>query len=79
MSACRGNYLAFFSSFEYLQQVARLLAEQHGQIPLWAQEPGMDEAPARHSSIALSPMAEVWASPYWAVLSAKGWTCRARG
>jgi len=39
-----GNYLAFFSSFEYLQQVAGLLAERHGQIPLWAQEPGMDEA-----------------------------------
>lgn len=39
-----GNYLAFFSSFEYLQQVADLLAERHGQIPLWAQAPGMDEA-----------------------------------
>lgn len=39
-----GNYLAFFSSFEYLQQVAGLLAEQHAQIPLWRQEPGMDEA-----------------------------------
>ncbi len=39
-----GNYLAFFSSFEYLQQVAGLLAEQHAQIPLWYQEPGMDEA-----------------------------------
>ncbi|MCS4066685.1 ATP-dependent DNA helicase [Pseudomonas putida] len=39
-----GNYLAFFSSFEYLQQVAGLLAERHGQIPLWAQAPGMDEA-----------------------------------
>ncbi|MFP3525896.1 helicase C-terminal domain-containing protein, partial [Pantoea sp. SIMBA_072] len=33
-----------FSSFEYLQQVVGLLAERHGQIPLWAQEPGMDEA-----------------------------------
>jgi len=39
-----GNYLAFFSSFEYLQQVAGLLAERHAQIPLWAQAPGMDEA-----------------------------------
>ncbi|GLO49971.1 DEAD/DEAH box helicase [Pseudomonas putida] len=39
-----GNYLAFFSSFEYLQQVAGLLAERHAQIPMWAQEPGMDEA-----------------------------------
>ncbi|WP_176517862.1 ATP-dependent DNA helicase [Pseudomonas faucium] len=39
-----GNYLAFFSSFEYLQQVAGLLAEQHPGITLWAQAPGMDEA-----------------------------------
>lgn len=39
-----GNYLAFFSSFEYLQQVAGLLAERHGHIPLWAQAAGMDEA-----------------------------------
>lgn len=38
-----GNYLAFFSSFEYLQQVARLLAERFPGIPLWAQAPGMDE------------------------------------
>nr|WP_314480634.1 ATP-dependent DNA helicase [uncultured Pseudomonas sp.] len=38
-----GNYLAFFSSFEYLQQVAGLLAQQHGQIPIWLQQPGMDE------------------------------------
>nr|WP_240164526.1 ATP-dependent DNA helicase [Pantoea sp. Ap-967] len=39
-----GNYLAFFSSFEYLQQVAALLAERHPGIPAWAQAPGMDEA-----------------------------------
>ncbi|MGJ7547983.1 ATP-dependent DNA helicase [Pseudomonas alloputida] len=39
-----GNYLAFFSSFEYLQQVASLLAEHHPGIPLWAQAPGMDES-----------------------------------
>lgn len=38
-----GNYLAFFSSFEYLQQVAGLLAERHADIPLWAQAAGMDE------------------------------------
>ncbi len=38
-----GNYLAFFSSFEYLQQVAGLLAERHPDVPLWAQAPGMDE------------------------------------
>lgn len=39
-----GNYLAFFSSFEYLEQVARLLAERYPVLPIWCQEPGMDEA-----------------------------------
>ncbi|AZC37734.1 ATP-dependent DNA helicase [Pseudomonas chlororaphis] len=38
-----GNYLAFFSSFDYLQQVASLLAEQHPDIPVWQQSRGMDE------------------------------------
>ncbi|MCE1117732.1 MULTISPECIES: ATP-dependent DNA helicase [Pseudomonas] len=39
-----GNYLAFFSSFEYLEQVAQLLAERHPGLPQWRQAPGMDEA-----------------------------------
>lgn len=39
-----GNYLAFFSSFDYLQQVAQRLAEQHPHIPLWQQSRGMAEA-----------------------------------
>ncbi len=39
-----GNYLAFFSSFEYLQQVAAHLAEHHPAIPTWSQAAGMDEA-----------------------------------
>ena len=39
-----GNYLAFFSSFDYLQQVAQLLAEQYPHIPLWQQSRGMREA-----------------------------------
>ena len=39
-----GNYLAFFSSFDYLQQVAQLLAEQYPHIPLWQQSRGMVEA-----------------------------------
>lgn len=39
-----GNYLAFFSSFDYLQQVAELLAREHRHIPLWLQSRGMDEA-----------------------------------
>ncbi len=32
-----GNYLAFFSSFDYLHQVAQLLAEKHPHISLWSQ------------------------------------------
>ena len=38
-----GNYLAFFSSFDYLQQVAELLAERHPQVPRWLQARRMDE------------------------------------
>lgn len=38
-----GNYLAFFSSFDYLQQVAQLLAREHPDIALWLQSRGMDE------------------------------------
>lgn len=39
-----GNYLSFFSSFDYLDQVAGLLAQRHPDIPVWRQTPGMDEA-----------------------------------
>ncbi|TFY87982.1 ATP-dependent DNA helicase [Pseudomonas kairouanensis] len=39
-----GNYLAFFSSFDYLQQVAQLLAGQYPHIALWQQSRGMAEA-----------------------------------
>ncbi len=38
-----GNYLAFFSSFDYLQKVARALQTQHPDIPMWAQSRGMLE------------------------------------
>ncbi|NUU38041.1 ATP-dependent DNA helicase [Pseudomonas sp. C2B4] len=38
-----GNYLAFFSSFDYLQQVMQLLAERHPRINLWSQSRGMGE------------------------------------
>ncbi|MDD1015175.1 ATP-dependent DNA helicase [Pseudomonas rubra] len=38
-----GNYLAFFSSFEYLQQVSNLLASRYPAIEQWRQAPGMDE------------------------------------
>ena len=39
-----GNYLAFFSSFDYLEQAAQAFAEQHPDIPVWRQERRMDEA-----------------------------------
>lgn len=38
-----GNYLAFFSSFDYLQQVAELMQREHPDIPLWQQARGMSE------------------------------------
>ncbi|MDB5908928.1 MAG: ATP-dependent helicase [Massilia sp.] len=42
--AAPGNYLAFFSSFDYLEQVARAFAEQHPAIPAFSQSRRMDEA-----------------------------------
>ncbi|CAB3761286.1 ATP-dependent DNA helicase [Paraburkholderia solisilvae] len=50
-AARRGNYLGFLSSFDYLQRVVALLREQHPQVPVWTQEPGMDEA-ARDAFVA---------------------------
>lgn len=38
-----GNYLAFFSSFDYLRQAAACLSQRHPDLPLWQQEPRMDE------------------------------------
>ncbi|MBD1551366.1 ATP-dependent DNA helicase [Pseudomonas typographi] len=39
-----GNYLAFFSSFDYLQQALAALAAQAPGIPVWAQARQMNEA-----------------------------------
>ncbi|MDC8758340.1 ATP-dependent DNA helicase [Janthinobacterium fluminis] len=39
-----GNYLAFFSSFDYMERVAALFAERHPGVPLWRQQRRMDEA-----------------------------------
>jgi Rad3-related DNA helicase len=39
-----GNYLAFFSSFEYLDQVAELFETRHPHIPAWRQARRMDES-----------------------------------
>lgn len=38
-----GNYLAFFSSFDYMEQAAELLAADHPDIPQWRQARRMDD------------------------------------
>ncbi|MDB6002192.1 MAG: ATP-dependent helicase [Rhizobacter sp.] len=42
-----GNYLAFFSSFDYLDKVAALLRTRHPQVPLWQQSRQMSEPDRR--------------------------------
>ncbi|MES2104946.1 MAG: ATP-dependent DNA helicase [Pseudomonadota bacterium] len=39
-----GNYLAFFSSFDYLQKVSGLFRDRYPDIALWEQSRGMEEA-----------------------------------
>jgi len=39
-----GNYLAFFSSFDYLQKVAQRFAARFPEIPFWEQSRGMAES-----------------------------------
>ena len=39
-----GNYLAFFSSFDYLERVAVLFEARHPRLPAWRQSRGMDAA-----------------------------------
>jgi len=39
-----GNYLAFFSSFAYLDAVAARLATRHPSLPAWSQRPGLGGA-----------------------------------
>ena len=38
-----GNYLAFFSSFDYLEQVLAQLEQRHPEVPAWRQERRMSE------------------------------------
>ena len=46
-----GNYLAFFSSFAYLERVRTAFGEAHPTIPAWAQTRGMAE-PERDAFLA---------------------------
>ena len=39
-----GNYLAFFSSFDYLERAAHLVTSRCPQLPVWKQHAGMAEA-----------------------------------
>ncbi len=39
-----GNYLAFFSSFDYLDQVADAFRARHPHVPMWRQSRSMAEA-----------------------------------
>jgi DNA excision repair protein ERCC-2 len=49
--SAEGNYLSFFSSFEYLTQVATALVARHPSIPCWQQSRAMSEA-AQHEFLA---------------------------
>ncbi len=40
----RGNYLAFFSSFDYLESVRDAFAVRHPGVPVWSQRRNMPEA-----------------------------------
>lgn len=42
-----GNYLAFFSSFDYLDKAAARLALRHPHVPLWSQSRSMGDAARR--------------------------------
>lgn len=42
-----GNYLAFFSSFDYLDQAASRLALRHPELPQWSQGRSMGESARR--------------------------------
>ena len=46
-----GNYLAFFSSFDYLRQAFERLQERHPAVAAWAQSRGMNE-PERDAFVA---------------------------
>jgi DNA excision repair protein ERCC-2 len=50
-----GNYLAFFSSFEYLQSVVSRFREQHPAVPVWEQSRGMAEASRREFLARFAP------------------------
>ena len=74
-----GNYLAFFSSFDYLDKAAALLAERRPDIAAVAAGPRAWAPRQRErSSIASRPTGVASASRCSAASSPKASTCRAR-
>lgn len=54
----RGNYLAFFSSFDYLRRIAGLFKSRYPQVPLWEQTRGMGETEQKSYLERFTPMGE---------------------
>lgn len=50
------NYLAFFSSFDYLRKVMLSFREKHPEIPIWEQTPGMEELEQQEFLARFKPM-----------------------
>ncbi|KAF3996325.1 ATP-dependent DNA helicase [Glaciimonas immobilis] len=57
-SSTPGNYLAFFSSFDYLQKVADLFAARFPEIPIWVQSRRMAESEREQFLARFSPSAK---------------------
>jgi Rad3-related DNA helicase len=70
-----GNYLAFFSSYAYLQAVLDAFCTAHPTVPVWVQSRQMDEAERQAFSSAFAPRAAASALPFWAVPLARASTC----
>lgn len=71
-----GNYLAFFSSFDYLQQVAQLLAERYPGSIYGHSHGAWRRRNARRSSTGSPPKAKALALRCWAGRLAKASICR---
>ena len=70
-----GNYLAFFSSFDYLQQTLDVFRQAYPWVPCWSQTRRMDEAERRAFLERFVAGGGASASPCSAVPSAKASTC----
>lgn len=54
----RGNYLAFFSSFDYMEKVANEFSAAFPDVPLWRQSRRMDEGERAHFLARFTPESE---------------------